>query len=168
MRKLGKIAIVGVAVGAGVYLAQKCMPKMSVFFAHEDDDDMDDNAETEDVKEDKKEDTKEDDCEGCLCSVHAIPLSEAPADVRAIIHAIDGALRQCHAGADKAESAVDTNADDEDLNVEDYGLTDEDFDDLNVEDYGLTDEDFEDLDMLYESDDFEQPDGKFEEPYFTV
>lgn len=72
MRKLGKIAIVGAAVGAAVYLAQKCMPKMSVFFAHED------------------------------------------------------------------------------LNVEDYGLTDEDFD------------------MLFESDDFEQPDGKFEEPYFTV
>ena len=41
MTKLGKIAIVGAAVGAGVYLAQKCMPKMSVFFAHEDDDDID-------------------------------------------------------------------------------------------------------------------------------
>lgn len=156
MRKLGKIAIVGAAVGAGVYLVQKCMPKMSVFFAHEDDDDMDEDAGTEDVKEDEKQDTKEDNCdgcEGCLCEVHAIPLSEAPADVRAVIQAIDGALRKCHADA---ESAADTdadanaNADDEDLHVEDYGLTDEDFD------------------MLFESDDFEQPDGKFEEPYFTV
>lgn len=54
MTKLGKIAIVGAAVGAGVYLAQKCMPKMSVFFAHEDDDDTDVADETEDVKEDKK------------------------------------------------------------------------------------------------------------------
>lgn len=160
MRKLGKIAIVGAAVGAGVYLAQKCMPKMSVFFAHEDDDDMNEDAGTEDVKEDEKEDAKEDNCDGCegcdgcLCEVHAIPLSEAPADVRAVIQAIDGALRKCHADAENAESAVDTdadaNADDEDLHVEDYGLTDEDFD------------------MLFESDDFEQPDGKFEEPYFTV
>ena len=153
MTKLGKIAIVGAAVGAGVYLAQKCMPKMSVFFAHEDDDDMDEADETEDVKDDEKEDA----CDGCyghLCEIHAIPLSEAPADVRAVVHAIDDALRQYHAHADAedAESAADTDDDE----------------DLNVEDYGLTDEDFEDLDMLFESDDFEQPDGKFEEPYFTV
>ena len=157
MTKLGKIAIVGAAVGAGVYLAQKCMPKMSVFFAHEDDDDMDEDAGTEDVKEDEKEDAKEnvcDGCDGCLCEVHAIPLSEAPADVRAVIQAIDGALRKCHADAKDTESVADTdadaNADDEDLNVEDYGLTDEDFG------------------MLFESEDFEQPNGKFEEPYFTV
>lgn len=160
MRKLGKIAIVGAAVSAGVYLAQKYMPKMSVFFAHEDDDDMDEDARTEDGREDDKEDAKEDacdccdGCDGCLCEVHAIPLSEAPEDVRAVIQAIDGALRKCH--ADKAKSAVDT---DTDANADD---------DLNVEDYGLTDEDFEDLDMLFESDDLEQPDGKFEEPYFTV
>ena len=122
MTKLGKIAIVGAAVGAGVYLAQKCMPKMSVFFAHEDDDDMDAADETEDVKEDKKEDSFDgcDGCDGHLCEIHAIPLSEAPEE------------------------------------------------DLNVEDYGLTDEDFEDLDMLFESDDFELPNGQFEEPYFTV
>lgn len=157
MRKLGKIAIVGAAVGAGVYLVQKCMPKMSVFFAHEDDDDMDEDAGTEDEKEDAEDKAEKDacgccdGCDGCLCEVHAIPLSEAPADVRAVIQAIDGALRKCHADA---ESATDTDADesteDEDLNVEDYGLTDEDFD------------------MLFESDNFEQPDGKFEEPYFTV
>lgn len=156
MTKLGKIAIVGAAVGAGVYLAQKCMPKMSVFFAHEDDDDTDVADETEDVKEDV-ENTEKDACDGCdghLCEIHAIPLSEAPADVRAVVHAIDDALRQyhVHADAEDAESAADTNDDK----------------DLNVEDYGLTDEDFEDLDMLFESDDFEQPDGKFEEPYFTV
>lgn len=153
MTKLGKIAIVGAAVGAGVYLAQKCMPKMSVFFAHEDDDDMDEVNETEDVKDDEKEDAC-DGCDGHLCEIHAIPLSEAPADVRAVVHAIDDALRQYHAHADAedAESAADTDDDE----------------DLNVEDYGLTDEDFEDLDMLFESDDFEQPDGKFEEPYFTV
>lgn len=153
MTKLGKIAIVGAAVGAGVYLAQKCMPKMSVFFAHEDDDDMDEVDETEDVKDDEKEDAC-DGCDGHLCEIHAIPLSEAPADVRAVVHAIDDALRQYHAHADAedAESAADTDDDE----------------DLNVEDYGLTDEDFEDLDMLFESDDFEQPDGKFEEPYFTV
>lgn len=155
MTKLGKIAIVGAAVGAGVYLAQKCMPKMSVFFAHEDDDDMDEADETEDVKDDEKEDAC-DGCDGHLCEIHAIPLSEAPADVRAVVHAIDDALRQYHAHADAdaedAESAADTDDDE----------------DLNVEDYGLTDEDFEDLDMLFESDDFEQPDGKFEEPYFTV
>lgn len=153
MTKLGKIAIVGAAVGAGVYLAQKCMPKMSVFFAHEDDDDMDEADETEDVKDDEKEDAC-DSCDGHLCEIHAIPLSEAPADVRAVVHAIDDALRQYHAHADAedAESAADTDDDE----------------DLNVEDYGLTDEDFEDLDMLFESDDFEQPDGKFEEPYFTV
>lgn len=153
MTKLGKIAIVGAAVGAGVYLAQKCMPKMSVFFAHEDDDDMDEADETEDVKDDEKEDAC-DGCDGHLCEIHAIPLSEAPADVRVVVHAIDDALRQYHAHADAedAESAAD--ADDDE--------------DLNVEDYGLTDEDFEDLDMLFESDDFEQPDGKFEEPYFTV
>ena len=130
MTKLGKIAIVGAAVGAGVYLAQKCMPNMSVFFAHEDDDDTD--------VADEKEDAKEDDCDGCngcdghLCEIHAIPLSEAPADVRAVVHAIDDALRQYHA---------DENADEND-------------EDLNVEDYGLTDEDFENLDMLFESDDF--------------
>lgn len=153
MTKLGKIAIVGAAVGAGVYLAQKCMPKMSVFFAHEDDDDMDEVDETEDVKDDEKEDAC-DGCDGHLCEIHAIPLSEAPADVRAVVHAIDDALRQYHAHADAedAESAADTDDDE----------------DLNVEDYGLTDEDFEDLDMLFESDNFEQPDGKFEEPYFTV
>lgn len=156
MTKLGKIAIVGAAVGAGVYLAQKCMPKMSVFFAHEDDDDTDVADETEDVKEDV-ENTEKDACDGCdghLCEIHAIPLSEAPADVRAVVHAIDDALRQYHAHADAedAESAADTDDDE----------------DLNVEDYGLTDEDFEDLDMLFESDDFEQPDGKFEEPYFIV
>ena len=151
MTKLGKIAIVGAAVGAGVYLAQKCMPKMSVFFAHEDDDDMDEADETEDVKDDEKEDAC-DGCDGHLCEIHAIPLSEAPADVRAVVHAIDDALRQYHAHAEDAESAADTDDDE----------------DLNVEDYGLTDEDFEDLDMLFESDDFEQPDGKFEEPYFTV
>ena len=153
MTKLGKIAIVGAAVGAGVYLAQKCMPKMSVFFAHEDDDDMDEADETEDVKDDEKEDAC-DGCDGHLCEIHAIPLSEAPADVRAVVHAIDDALRQYHAHADAedAESAADTDDDE----------------DLNVEDFGLTDEDFEDLDMLFESDDFEQPDGKFEEPYFTV
>lgn len=145
MTKLGKIAIVGAAVGAGVYLAQKCMPKMSVFFAHEDDDDTD--------VADEKEDAKEDDCDCCdgcdghLCEIHAIPLSEAPADVRAVVHAIDDALRQCHADAENA---------------------DENDEDLNVEDYGLTDEDFENLDMLFESDDFEQPNGQFEEPYFTV
>lgn len=156
MTKLGKIAIVGAAVGAGVYLAQKCMPKMSVFFAHEDDDDIDVADEKEDAKEDKKEDSFDgcDGCDGHLCEIHAIPLSEAPEDVRAVIQAIDGALRKCHADADAedAESAADTDDDE----------------DLNVEDYGLTDEDFEDLDMLFESDDFEQPDGKFEEPYFTV
>lgn len=146
MTKLGKIAIVGAAFGAGVYLAQKCMPKMSVFFAHEDDDDTD----VADVKEDEKEDaenTEKDACDGCdghLCEIHAIPLSEAPADVRAVVHAIDDALRQYHADADKNDE------------------------DLNVEDYGLTDEDFENLDMLFESDDFEQPNGQFEEPYFTV
>lgn len=156
MTKLGKIAIVGAAFGAGVYLAQKCMPKMSVFFAHEDDDDKDVADETEDVKEDV-ENTEKDACDGCdghLCEIHAIPLSEAPADVRAVVHAIDDALRQYHAHADAedAESAADTDDDE----------------DLNVEDYGLTDEDFEDLDMLFESDDFEQLDGKFEEPYFTV
>ena len=161
MTKLGKIAIVGAAFGAGVYLAQKCMPKMSVFFAHEDDDDKDVADETEDVKEDV-ENTEKDACDGCdghLCEIHAIPLSEAPADVRAVVHAIDDALRQYHAHADAedAESAADTDADE---NIED--------EDLNVEDYGLTDEDFEDLDMLFESDNFEQPDGKFEEPYFTV
>lgn len=145
MTKLGKIAIVGAAVGAGVYLAQKCMPKMSVFFAHEDDDDTD--------VADEKEDAKEDDCDCCdgcdghLCEIHAIPLSEAPEDVRAVIQAIDGALRKCHADAENA---------------------DENDEDLNVEDYGLTDEDFENLDMLFESDDFEQPNGQFEEPYFTV
>lgn len=154
MTKLGKIAIVGAAVGAGVYLAQKCMPKMSVFFAHEDDDDTDVADETEDVKEDKKEDSFDgcDGCDGCdghLCEIHAIPLSEAPEDVRAVVHAIDDALRQYHADAD-AENA------------------DENDEDLNVEDYGLTDEDFEDLDMLFESDDFELPNGQFEEPYFTV
>ena len=149
MTKLGKIAIVGVAVGAGVYLAQKCMPKMSVFFAHEDDDDTDVADEKEDVKEDKKEDSFDgcDGCDGHLCEIHAIPLSEAPEDVRAVIQAIDGALRKCHAD--------DENADEND-------------EDLNVEDYGLTDEDFENLDMLCESDDFEQPNGQFEEPYFTV
>lgn len=149
MTKLGKIAIVGAAVGAGVYLAQKCMPKMSVFFAHEDEDDMDAVDETEDVKEDKKEDSFDgcDGCDGHLCEIHAIPLSEAPEDVRAVIQAIDGALRKCHADAENA---------------------DENDEDLNVEDYGLTDEDFEDLDMLFESDDFEQPNGQFEEPYFTV
>lgn len=154
MTKLGKIAIVGAAVGAGVYLAQKCMPKMSVFFAHEDDDDMDAADETEDVKEDKKEDSFDgcDGCDGHLCEIHAIPLSEAPEDVRAVIQAIDGALRKCHADAENADE------NDEDLNDED----------LNVEDYGLTDEDFENLDMLFESDDFEQPNGQFEEPYFTV
>lgn len=146
MTKLGKIAIVGAAVGAGVYLAQKCMPKMSVFFAHEDDDDMDAADEKEDVKEDKKEDSFDgcDGCDGHLCEIHAIPLSEAPEDVRAVVHAIDDALRQYHADAENADE------------------------DLNVEDYGLTDEDFEDLDMLFESDDFEQPNGQFEEPYFTV
>ena len=101
----------------------------------------------------KKEDAKEDDCDCCdgcdghLCEIHAIPLSEAPEDVRAVIQAIDGALRKCHADAENA---------------------DENDEDLNVEDYGLTDEDFEDLDMLFESDDFEQPNGQFEEPYFTV
>ncbi len=149
MTKLGKIAIVGAAVGAGVYLAQKCMPKMSVFFAHEDDDDMDAADETEDVKEDKKEDSFDgcDGCDGHLCEIHAIPLSEAPEDVRAVIQAIDGALRKCHADAEN---------------------DDENDEDLNVEDYGLTDEDFEDLDMLFESDDFEQPNGQFEEPYFIV
>ena len=153
MTKLGKIAIVGAAVGAGVYLAQKCMPKMSVFFAHEDDD-MDAADEKEDVKEDKKEDSFDgcDGCDGHLCEIHAIPLSEAPEDVRAVIQAIDGALRKCHADAENADE------NDEDLNDED----------LNVEDYGLTDEDFENLDMLFESDDFEQPNGQFEEPYFTV
>lgn len=146
MTKLGKIAIVGAAVGAGVYLAQKCMPKMSVFFAHEDDDDMDAADETENVKEDEKEDaenTEKDACDGCdghLCEIHAIPLSEAPEDVRAVIQAIDGALRKCHADAENADE------NDEDLNVED----------------------FEDLDMLFESDDFELPNGQFEEPYFTV
>lgn len=149
MTKLGKIAIVGAAFGAGVYLAQKCMPKMSVFFAHEDDDDTD----VADVKEDEKEDaenTEKDACDGCdghLCEIHAIPLSEAPADVRAVVHAIDDALRQYHADAENA---------------------DENDEGLNVEDYGLTDEDFENLDMLFESDDFEQPNGQFEEPYFTV
>lgn len=149
MTKLGKIAIVGAAVGAGVYLAQKCMPKMSVFFAHEDDDDTDVADETEDVKEDKKEDSFDgcDGCDGHLCEIHAIPLSEAPEDVRAVIQAIDGALRKCHADAEN---------------------DDENDEDLNVEDYGLTDEDFENLDMLFESDDFEQPNGQFEEPYFTV
>lgn len=149
MTKLGKIAIVGAAVGAGVYLAQKCMPKMSVFFAHEDDDDTDVADEKEDAKEDKKEDSFDgcDGCDGHLCEIHAIPLSEAPADVRAVVHAIDDALRQCHADAENA---------------------DENDEDLNVEDYGLTDEDFEDLDMLFESDDFELPNGQFEEPYFTV
>lgn len=76
MTKLGKIAIVGAAVGAGVYLAQKCMPKMSVFFAHEDDDDTDVADEKEDVKEDKKEDSFDgcDGCDGHLCKIHAIPL----------------------------------------------------------------------------------------------
>lgn len=149
MTKLGKIAIVGAAVGAGVYLAQKCMPKMSVFFAHEDDDDTDVADETEDVKEDKKEDSFDgcDGCDGHLCEIHAIPLSEAPEDVRAVIQAIDGALRKCHADAEN---------------------DDENDEDLNVEDYGLTDEDFENLDMLFESDEFEQPNGQFEEPYFTV
>ena len=149
MTKLGKIAIVGAAVGAGVYLAQKCMPKMSVFFAHEDDDDTDVADEKEDVKEDKKEDSFDgcDGCDGHLCEIHAIPLSEAPEDVRAVIQAIDGALRKCHADAENA---------------------DKNDEDLNVEDYGLTDEDFENLDMLFESDDFEQPNGQFEEPYFTV
>ena len=149
MTKLGKIAIVGAAVGAGVYLAQKCMPKMSVFFAHEDNDDMDAADETEDVKEDKKEDSFDgcDGCDGHLCEIHAIPLSEAPEDVRAVIQAIDGALRKCHADAEN---------------------DDENDEDLNVEDYGLTDEDFENLDMLFESDEFEQPNGQFEEPYFTV
>ena len=99
---------------------------------------------------DKKEDSFDgcDGCDGHLCEIHAIPLSEAPEDVRAVIQAIDGALRKCHADAENA----DENADE----------------DLNVEDYGLTDEDFEDLDMLFESDDFEQPNGQFEEPYFTV
>ena len=153
MTKLGKIAIVGAAVGAGVYLAQKCMPKMCVVFAHEDDDDMDAADETENVKEDEKEDaenTEKDTCDGCdghLCEIHAIPLSEAPEDVRAVIQAIDGALRKCHADAENDA---------------------ENDEDLNVEDYGLTDEDFEDLDMLFESDDFELPNGQFEEPYFTV
>lgn len=149
MTKLGKIAIVGAAFGAGVYLAQKCMPKMSVFFAHEDDDDIDVADEKEDAKEDKKEDSFDgcDGCDGHLCEIHAIPLSEAPEDVRAVIQAIDGALRKCHADAEN---------------------TDENDEDLNVEDYGLTDEDFENLDMLFESDDFEQPNGQFEEPYFTV
>lgn len=145
MTKLGKIAIVGAAVGAGVYLAQKCMPKMSVFFAHEDEDDTD-------VADEKKDDKEDDcdccnDCDGHLCEIHAIPLSEAPEDVRAVIQAIDGVLRKCHADAENA---------------------DENDEDLNVEDYGLTDEDFENLDMLFESDDFEQPNGQFEEPYFTV
>lgn len=105
MTKLGKIAIVGAAFGAGVYLAQKCMPKMSVFFAHEDDDDMDAADETEDVKEDA-ENTEKDACDGCdghLCEIHAIPLSEAPADVRAVVHAIDDALRQYHADAENAD-----------------------------------------------------------------
>lgn len=150
MTKLGKIAIVGAAFGAGVYLAQKCMPKMSVFFAHEDNDDTDVADEKEDAKEDKKEDSFDgcDGCDGHLCEIHAIPLSEAPEDVRAVIQAIDSALRKCHVDAENA----DENADE----------------DLNVEDYGLTDEDFEDLDMLFESDDFEQPNGQFEEPYFTV
>lgn len=153
MTKLGKIAIVGAAVGAGVYLAQKCMPKMSVFFAHEDDDDMDAADETEDVKEDKKEDSFDgcDGCDGHLCEIHAIPLSEAPEDVRAVIQAIDGALRKCHADAENADENDEENDED-----------------LNVEDYGLTDEDFENLDMLFESDDFEQLNGQFEEPYFTV
>lgn len=153
MTKLGKIAIVGAAVGAGVYLAQKCMPKMSVFFAHEDDDDMNAADETENVKEDKKEDSFDgcDGCDGHLCEIHAIPLSEAPEDVRAVIQAIDGALRKCHADAEN-------DAENDDENDED----------LNVEDYGLADEDFENLDMLFESDDFEQPNGQFEEPYFTV
>lgn len=153
MTKLGKIAIVGAAFGAGVYLAQKCMPKMSVFFAHEDNDDTDVADEKEDAKEDKKEDSFDgcDGCDGHLCEIHAIPLSEAPEDVRAVIQAIDGALRKCHADAENdAENA------------------DENDEDLNVEDYGLTDEDFENLDMLFESDDFEQPNGQFEEPYFTV
>lgn len=145
MTKLGKIAIVGAAVGAGVYLAQKCMPKMSVFFAHEDEDDTDVADEKEDVKEDDCDCCN--DCDGHLCEIHAIPLSEAPEDVRAVIQAIDGALRKCHADAENA---------------------DENDEDLNVEDYGLTDEDFENLDMLFESDDFEQPNGQFEEPYFTV
>lgn len=149
MTKLGKIAIVGAAFGAGVYLAQKCMPKMSVFFAHEDNDDTDVADEKEDAKEDKKEDSFDgcDGCDGHLCEIHAIPLSEAPEDVRAVIQAIDGALRKCHADAEN---------------------DDENDEDLNVEDYGLTDEDFENLDMLFESDDFEQPNGQFEEPYFTV
>lgn len=145
MTKLGKIAIVGAAVGAGVYLAQKCMPKMSVFFAHEDEDDTDVADEKEDVKEDDCDCC--DGCDGHLCEIHAIPLSEAPEDVRAVIQAIDGALRKCHADAENA---------------------DENDEDLNVEYYGLTDEDFENLDMLFESDDFEQPNGQFEEPYFTV
>lgn len=145
MTKLGKIAIVGAAVGAGVYLAQKCMPKMSVFFAHEDEDDTDVADEKEDAKEDDCDCCN--DCDGHLCEIHAIPLSEAPEDVRAVIQAIDGALRKCHADAENA---------------------DENDEDLNVEDYGLTDEDFENLDMLFESDDFEQPNGQFEEPYFTV
>lgn len=145
MTKLGKIAIVGAAFGAGVYLAQKCMPKMSVFFAHEDEDDTDVADEKEDAKEDDCDCCN--DCDGHLCEIHAIPLSEAPEDVRAVIQAIDGALRKCHADAENA---------------------DENDEDLNVEDYGLTDEDFENLDMLFESDDFEQPNGQFEEPYFTV
>ena len=145
MTKLGKIAIVGAAVGAGVYLVQKCMPKMSVFFAHEDEDDTDVADEKEDAKEDDCDCCN--DCDGHLCEIHAIPLSEAPEDVRAVIQAIDGALRKCHADAENA---------------------DENDEDLNVEDYGLTDEDFENLDMLFESDDFEQPNGQFEEPYFTV
>lgn len=145
MTKLGKIAIVGAAVGAGVYLAQKCMPKMSVFFAHEDEDDTDVADEKEDAKEDDCDCCN--DCDGHLCEIHAIPLSEAPEDVRAVIQAIDGALRKCHADAENA---------------------DENDEDLNVEDYGLTDEDFENLDMLFESDDFEQPNGQFEEPYFAV
>jgi hypothetical protein len=145
MTKLGKIAIVGAAVGAGVYLAQKCMPKMSVFFAHEDEDDTDVADEKKDAKEDDCDCCN--DCDGHLCEIHAIPLSEAPEDVRAVIQAIDGALRKCHADAENA---------------------DENDEDLNVEDYGLTDEDFENLDMLFESDDFEQPNGQFEESYFTV
>ena len=137
MRKLGKVAIVGAAIGAGFYLAQKCMPKVSVFFAHEDDDEKEDK----DVKDDVEKDVEDacgncDCCDDCKCEIHAIPLSEAPAEVRAVVRAIADVLGDCHEG--------------------------------NIDIYGDEDSDEDDFDALYEEDGFELPNGKFEEPYFTL
>lgn len=148
MKNLKKIAIIGATVGAGVYFVQKCvLPKVSVFFAHEDDDASDD-AEKGEKTEGEGCDG---DCEHC-CEIRQVPLSEVPSEVKAALRAIADAV----------------NAEDAEKETEDEDEPEYDDDDLDVGDYGLTDEDFEDLDMLFESDNFEQPDGKFEEPYFTV